>query len=142
LIVVDASLFVAALVSEREYLLLGSLASTRGPLHALELTDLEVVSALRRMTRARELTADRARGAIEDYAGFPVTRHRHMSLTRRVFELRDNSTAYDGAYAALAELLGCRVATVDDRFQRALSAVLPHLLEPLPSIASQPPTSL
>lgn len=38
---------------------------------------------------------------------------------RRAFELRDNVTAYDAAYVALAEQLGCTLLTADRRLAAA-----------------------
>jgi predicted nucleic acid-binding protein len=36
-------------------------------------------------------------------------------LLRRAWELRDNATAYDACYVALAEALGCALLTADQR---------------------------
>ena len=44
---------------------------------------------------------------------------------RRAFELRANVTAYDSAYVALAEELGCDLLTAD---QRLASATGPRCL--------------
>jgi predicted nucleic acid-binding protein len=38
----------------------------------------------------------------------------------RAYELRANLTAYDAAYVALAELLGCGLLTGDGRLANAL----------------------
>lgn len=37
----------------------------------------------------------------------------------RAFSLRDNLTAYDAAYVALAEALGCQLVTRDARLARS-----------------------
>jgi predicted nucleic acid-binding protein len=37
----------------------------------------------------------------------------------RVWELRDNLTAYDAAYVALAEAIDCPLVTVDARISHA-----------------------
>lgn len=37
----------------------------------------------------------------------------------RAYELRDNVTAYDAAYVALAEALGCPLVTADGRLAKA-----------------------
>ena len=42
-----------------------------------------------------------------------------MRLMRRAYELRDNVTAYDAAYVALAEALDCRLVTADAQLARA-----------------------
>ena len=38
---------------------------------------------------------------------------------RRAYELRENVTAYDSAYVALAEVLGCELLTGDERLASA-----------------------
>ena len=40
-------------------------------------------------------------------------------LLGRIWELRDNLTAYDAGYVALAEALGCPLITSDARIARA-----------------------
>ena len=58
--------------------------------------------------------------ALEDYLDLPLTRHRHRSFLGRVLELRDNFTAYDAVYVALAERLGAELLTTDGRLARAV----------------------
>jgi len=41
------------------------------------------------------------------------------ALLDRVWELRDNLSAYDASYIALAELLSCNLVTADRRLSRA-----------------------
>jgi len=40
-------------------------------------------------------------------------------MLERVWELRDNVSAYDATYVALAELLGCALVTADGRLAGA-----------------------
>src|SRR5688572_3299894 len=40
-------------------------------------------------------------------------------LAPRVWELRENMSAYDGSYVALAEMTGTTLATLDTRIARA-----------------------
>ena len=88
-------------------------------LHAPELIDLEVAQVLRRLTSAG-LAPARGLEAIELFAVFPLTRHPHTPLLRRIWQLRENITAYDAAYVALAEGLGATLLTRDLRLKRAL----------------------
>jgi predicted nucleic acid-binding protein len=88
-------------------------------LHAPHLVDVEVVSALRRLVRTGELPLDRAEDAIEDLRLLLLSRHGHEDLLERAWELRDNVTAYDGVYIALAEALDATLVTCD----RPLGAV-------------------
>jgi predicted nucleic acid-binding protein len=48
-----------------------------------------------------------------------MTRYPVFSLLDRVWELRDNLSAYDASYVALAELLDCSLLTADARLSRA-----------------------
>jgi predicted nucleic acid-binding protein len=43
----------------------------------------------------------------------------HRGLVTRCWELRDNFTAYDAIYIALAEMLGATLVTTDARVSRA-----------------------
>ena len=89
-------------------------------LHVPEVCDIEVVSALRRSLRHGYLTDGDARQLIVDYGELPLTRHRHPPLVGRMFELRDNFSAADAAYVALAERLGADLLTADRRLALAV----------------------
>ena len=88
-------------------------------LHAPHLLDVEVLGALRRLVRAREIDVDRAGEAIEDLALLRIVRHGHRDLTARAWDLRLNLTAYDAIYVALAESLDAAVVTCDARLAAA-----------------------
>ncbi len=88
-------------------------------LHAPHLLDVEVLSALRRLVRAREVPAERAEQAIDDLGLLRVTRHAHVDFAGRAWELRENFTAYDAMYLALAESLDATVITCDGPFGAA-----------------------
>jgi predicted nucleic acid-binding protein len=81
--------------------------------HAPHLVDVEVTQGLRRLVRTREVTADRAVEAITDLADLDLHRHAHLDLLTRAWNLRENVTAYDAMYIALAEALGATVITCD-----------------------------
>ena len=83
----------------------GHIAAHASELHAPQLLDVEVVSALRRVVSSGEARAMRAEQAIEDLLELPITRHPHGPLMARVWQLRDAVTAYDAVYLALAEAL-------------------------------------
>ena len=85
----------------------------RETLHAPHLLDVEIAQVLRRYVRARQLDAARAAEALEDLADLPLARYPHEVLLRRIWALRDNLTAYDAAYFALAEALGATLVTCD-----------------------------
>ena len=118
MIVIDCSAVVDALsmVAGTEDLraLLGS-----EDLHAPGLIDAEVVSALRGLILGRHLTVPRAHDLLTDYDDIPLERwSTGDALRRRAFALRDNLTAYDATYVALAEALDCPLITRDKRLGR------------------------
>lgn len=81
--------------------------------HAPHLLDVEVAQALRRMVRAGEVLAGRADEALGDLAAIDIRRHAHTDFLLRAWELRDNLTAYDAIYVALAEALDAPLVTCD-----------------------------
>ncbi len=82
-------------------------------LHAPHLLDLEVGQVLRRLVRDGSVSAQRAYQAIEDLLDLRITRYPHIVLLPRIWQLRNNLSAYDAAYVALAEKLGARLLTRD-----------------------------
>lgn len=88
-------------------------------LHAPHLLDVEVAQILRRFVRRGEVAPDRARQALDDLAGLPLERYSHEILMARVWTLRENLTAYDATYVALAEILDATLLTRDGRIPRA-----------------------
>jgi predicted nucleic acid-binding protein len=88
-------------------------------LHAPHLLDVEVLSAVQRLVHAGEVLAERAEEAIEDLALLRISRHGHLDLATRAWELRQNFTAYDAVYLALAESLDATVVTCDRPFAAA-----------------------
>ena len=82
-------------------------------LHAPHLLDVEVLSALRRLVRRKQVLAERAEQAIEDLGLLRVIRHGHVDLANRAWDLRQNSTVFDAMYLALAESLDATLVTCD-----------------------------
>ncbi|MGO1510558.1 MAG: type II toxin-antitoxin system VapC family toxin [Actinomycetales bacterium] len=121
MIVVDASVVVDALTHR-------SLTDLRRrlsleTLHAPDLVDHEVVSALRGLTLGGHLGESRARDALSDFDDLALRRHPStMALRERVWALRHNLTSYDAAYVAVAEQLGCALWTRDARIAAGLRA--------------------
>ena len=83
-------------------------------LHAPHLLDLEVAQVLRRYAASGELDALRGAQALEDLADLSLVRYPHDLFLSRIWELRDNLTAYDAAYVALAEGLEAPLVTRDN----------------------------
>jgi predicted nucleic acid-binding protein len=87
-------------------------------LHAPHLVDVELVSALRRGVLAGTLGADRAWVALDTWRRMGMTRYPIAHLDR-MWQLRDNVSAYDATYVALAEALDCTLVTADHRLAAA-----------------------
>ena len=115
MIVVDASAALSALLNAGPAR--SALAGER--LHAPHLVDSEIVHALRRRVMAQQLFADTAWTALDSWRRLGMTRYPVFSLLDRVWELRENVSAYDASYVALAELLDCPLLTADARLSRA-----------------------
>lgn len=86
---------------------------------APHLIDIEVLSGLRGLERARKISARQAVQGVADLAALPLRRMAHTPLVARIWELRRNVTAYDAAYVALAEDLDATLVTTDARLARA-----------------------
>lgn len=120
MIVVDASALTEFLLQTE----LGSRVERRlyrndEELHAPHLLDVEVLSALRRLVQAREVETERAAAALEDLPLLRIMRHGHLTILDQAWELRQNFTAYDAMYLALAEALDATVVTCDQPFAGA-----------------------
>jgi predicted nucleic acid-binding protein len=81
--------------------------------------DIEIASVLRKRVRLGRISAEDGWRALETYRWMGVTRHSDFAFFDRVWELRDNLTAYDAAYVALAETIECPLVTADARLSRA-----------------------
>ncbi|MEZ0449927.1 type II toxin-antitoxin system VapC family toxin [Cellulomonas sp. ICMP 17802] len=88
-------------------------------LHAPAHLDVEVLGAVRRLAQRGTLTVGRARGAVDDLVDLPLTRYDVTPLLRRSWELREQVSAYDAPYVALAEALDATLLTRDERLARA-----------------------
>lgn len=91
----------------------------RETMHAPALLDLEVAQVLRRYVSRREIAPGRARAALDLLLGFPMERYTHEPLLVRIWELRENLSASDAAYVALAEGLRAPLLTCDARLANA-----------------------
>lgn len=126
MIVVDASAALAALLNA------GPARRTLAgeQIHAPHLIDSEVANALRRASAAKRLDADAAWAALDAWRRLGLTRYPAYSVLDRIWELRDNLSAYDATYVALAELLDCSLVTADSRLGRAPGIVCPVTVVP------------
>jgi predicted nucleic acid-binding protein len=81
----------------------------------LHVLDVEVAQVVRRYAANGEFDAERGRTALADLADLPLHRYPHDFLLPRVWDLRNNLTAHDAIYVALAEVLDATPLTRDKR---------------------------
>ena len=94
-------------------------------LHVPSLCDVEVCSALRRALLQNRLSIGRAEEALDDYLDLPLTRHDHQPLMEQILRLRNNFSAYDATYIALAKQLKASFATCDLALARSVRHFFP-----------------
>ena len=115
MIVVDASAVLEVLLqTDRGRALEGRLFGG-AVLNAPYVLDLEVAQVLRRHVLRGGLEPVRGAGALRDYHDLRIERYAHHLFLGRIRELRENATAYDAAYLALAEALDAPLLTTDRR---------------------------
>jgi predicted nucleic acid-binding protein len=95
------------------------LSGSAEPLAAPDLIDVEVMSVLRRWERRAEITAARARQALDDLGLLPIVRYPARTLLDRAWKLRHNLSAHDAQYVALAQVLPAKLLTTDDHMAHA-----------------------
>jgi len=88
-------------------------------LHSVHLLDVEFAQVLRRLVREGTLAPKRAEEAIEDLIALRITRYAPVLFLDRIWQLRQNLSAYDAAYVALAEELKAPLITRDQRLAAA-----------------------
>ena len=121
MIVIDASAEVAILLNIGQDVegIRSRIARPGETLHIPHLFEIEVLHALRSLTLRGTVSSERARLALDRLRDTRFVRYPHTALTERIWELRENLTAYDAAYIALAEALDAPLVTTDARLARA-----------------------
>ena len=115
MIVLDASAAVLALLNDGEAR--RSLASETVVIP--HLADSEVTQALRAQVLRGQISADDAGAALARWMRLGLRRYCVVGFIARLWELRDNLTAYDATNVALAEALACELVTADARLAQA-----------------------
>ncbi|MCL2736278.1 MAG: type II toxin-antitoxin system VapC family toxin [Propionibacteriaceae bacterium] len=115
-LVVDASVVVETMIGSpigrrAQNLML----SSDHDLHIPSFAVTEVLSVLRRIDRQEHMSAFSADRYLSALREFPARRWPIDHLSGRVWQLRNNLSAYDATYVALAEVLGATLVTADAR---------------------------
>jgi predicted nucleic acid-binding protein len=118
-IAVDANAVVALLVDDGE---LGRASRRLYAQHDLVAPDLlpyEVTSVLRKLCRLDAVNVRVAEHALHDLSLIRFSTVPFGDIARRMWDLRDNLSAYDAAYVAVAELFELPLLTFDNRIRHA-----------------------
>jgi len=84
-------------------------------LHVPHLFEIEVINALRHHALRHGISESRRLELLEDLTTMSISRYAHTAMLPRIWELRDNVSAYDASYIALEAPL----VTRDARLARA-----------------------
>jgi predicted nucleic acid-binding protein len=118
-IVLDSSAAVHYLVGGREGEWVAEELQAAGEAQAPHVLDVEVVAALRTLASHGSVSPDLAREAIDDLEHMNVVRYPHVPLLPLMWALRENLSAADACFVALAEALASPLVTTDLRLARA-----------------------
>ena len=120
MIVIDASVLADALIDDGPVgaaarAALAADAHRAAPSHLL----VEVVSVVRGRALGGKLRPARAQEVVDALPTLVIDQVDVATLVDRMWQLRGNLTAYDAAYVAAAEALGCPLVTADGRLAKA-----------------------
>lgn len=115
MIVIDASAAILGLLNDGE----ARTMLREGAVACPHLTDSEVAHALRSQVLRADLEAEDAGRAIEAWRRLGIERIGVRGLLPRIWELRDNVSAHDATYVAVAEAMEAPLVTADWRLARA-----------------------
>lgn len=118
-LVVDASVVVAALTDSGPDGTWADQLLGTDDLAAPHLMPVEAANILRRAALAGQISADTASLAHSDLVAMRVELFPYEPFAARVWVLRENLTAYDAWYVAVAEHLDSNLATLDMRLAQA-----------------------
>ena len=113
MIVLDASAAFEFLLRTRKGELVSAQLGRVTQVHAPHLLDIELASSLRRGVSLETITSLRAREALDDLREMRIERYWHVPLLARIWDFRNNFSAYDACYLALTEALDATLLTSD-----------------------------
>src|SRR5258708_30675209 len=115
MIVLDASAALSALLTAGA----ARSAIAEEQLHAPHLIDSEVANGLRRRVAIGVVGKEEGRVIVSTWQALGIIRYPAVAMLGRIWELRENLSAYDATYVALAQALDCPLVTADKRLSPA-----------------------
>ena len=118
-LVVDASVAIAASHSP-----IGFARLKAHDLVAPQRLLVEASSVLHEMAWREEISRDRAKVMLDRVLEAPISIRSPAKLLRAAWDLSDDmgwAKTYDAQYVALADLLGCKLVTLDERLLRGIA---------------------
>lgn len=88
-------------------------------IQAPHLIDVELIHVIRRFVMRDVIDGARGEMAIRLWRLLDVQRHEHEPFMPRIWQLRNNLSAYDAMYVALADALSAPLITADRRLAAA-----------------------
>lgn len=88
-------------------------------MHAPALLDVEVAQVVRRYTARGDIPPMVGERALRTLGELDLERHTHELVLPLIWRLRNNLTAYDAAFVALAAILDAPLVTLDARLAAA-----------------------
>jgi predicted nucleic acid-binding protein len=125
MIVIDASTALEILSRTKRGIELEAVLLERD-LHAPDVIDLEVLSAVRRWERTGLIGSAEATDIFNAFLAIGITRHSHTPLMDSIWALRHNLTPYDAAYVALANVLDAELVTMDSGLRKMAARKKPR----------------
>ena len=119
MIVLDTSAVIAWLLRLPEAADVERRVMSSDSLHAPALLAVEAAHVLHRYVRRGDLSAEQAQRALDEFPRLGIVVHAHELLLPVIWRLRENFTAYDASFAALAVTLDAPLVTLDARTTRA-----------------------
>jgi predicted nucleic acid-binding protein len=123
-VVIDASALLDYVLGERQADVIEAILGGSGVrLHAPEIVDEELLSAVRGLERGKQVSTDRLEQALLDAGSLLIELHPLRPHFDRVWSLRHRITVADSYYVSLAETLDAPLLTTDTKLAAAVAAL-------------------